>query len=293
MTIKNIAIFGVGLIGGSFSLGLKAKGFPAKITGFGRNSRKLTRAVRKGIIDEYSLDWEKIKSADLVMLAVPVDLIAPTLKKIAPYLKENAIVTDVGSVKGFVLSEVKKIPGKFLFVAGHPMAGAEKSGAEFASSDLFRQATVVLTPERQTNRQALGIVKKLWKLLEARVIEMPSQQHDEIVAVTSHLPHLMAASLVRLTALCQKKNKFTEELIAGSFRDLTRVASSSPEIWTGICAANRQQILLNLKYFQKELDLWRRLLENNSFKELRQKFMAVQRWRQTYVQNNDKKNKTA
>lgn len=293
MIIKNIAVFGVGLIGGSFSLGLKAKGFPAKIVGFGRDSKKLSAAVANGLIDRYSLDWREICSADLVMLAVPVDLIIPILKKIVPYLKENTIVTDVGSVKGFILSEIRKVTGNFFFVAGHPLSGAEKSGAEFARADLFQNAAVAITPEANTNRKALAAVKKLWKVLDAKVIEMSAQQHDAIVAVTSHLPHLMAASLVSFTSDCQKKNKLTKELIAGSFKDLTRVASSSPEIWTGICAANRQQILLNLKYFQKELDLWRKLLENNSFKELRQKFMVVQKWRQTYIQNNEKKNKTA
>lgn len=291
MSIKNIAVVGVGLIGGSFSLGLKRNKYPAKITGFGRNRRKLIWALTEGIIDDYSLDWRKIKEADVVLLALPVDLIVPALKKISLFLGDKTIVTDVGSVKKFILAGVKKISrGNFFFVGGHPLAGAEKSGAKFAQPNLFEGACVVLTPEVNTNRTSLSTVKELWQVLGAQVIEMPASEHDRIVALTSHLPHLMAAALIRLTSGCQQRNKMTKHLIAGSFKDLTRVAASSPEIWTGICSANRRQIIVNLENLQKELAFWRKLLENKQWKKLKKEFSLVQRWRKSYVQNDFKKN---
>ena len=243
-SIKNITIIGVGLIGGSIGLALKkSKGVKVKITGVGRNIRRLQLAKKLKAVDEITLDLkEGVKNAEVVFVCLPIDLIAPTVKKIIPYCQKKTIITDVGSIKEPIVKKIKTAN----FVGGHPIAGSEKTSVQYASANLFSGATVVLTPTSQTSPAALATIKKLWKIMNARtIITMPAATHDRLIAFTSHLPHILAFALINSI------NDFS--LVGPGFRDTTRIASADSKIWSEIIWQNRKNISAALSRFQKEL----------------------------------------
>ncbi|HCJ67398.1 MAG TPA: prephenate dehydrogenase/arogenate dehydrogenase family protein, partial [Elusimicrobia bacterium] len=252
--IKTVAITGVGLIGGSIGLAIKAvEGVRCKVTGIGRNKNKLIKAKKLGAIDDYTTDFkEGVKEADLVIIATPVGTIASIIEKILPHLKPGAIITDVGSVKAPIVSAIESFlshspfPTHHLpvFIGGHPLAGSEKSGIDYARADLFRGAICFLTPTKKTPLKVTETIQKFWELLGAKVLILSPQIHDCLLARSSHLPHLLAAGLVNLIA--QNKNKYSSQVLGPSFRDLTRIASSEPQIWTDISFSNRKEIITAL-----------------------------------------------
>ena len=254
--IKKISIIGVGLIGGSLGLALKKMNRKSEITGIGRHLNKLKRAKKLGAIDKYTTDFKKgVKDADLVILAVPVSLIPRLVKKLIPHFKDGCIVFDVGSVKKFVVEKIEKmfssLNKKTLFFIGvHPMAGSEKTGVENARRDLFYNAACIITPTAGTDKNALGVVKNIWNVLGSRLFLMSPREHDFIVGFTSHLPHIIANCLVKEVGALAGKDRRIKKILAGSFRDMTRIADSDENIWADICINNQVAIIESLKSFQ-------------------------------------------
>lgn len=263
--MKKIAIIGVGLIGGSLGMALRRHQKKYFVTGIGRNEGKLNAALRSGAIDEATTDMGcGVAEADVVVICTPVDTIADTVRQILPLVKPGAIITDAGSVKVSVITEVKKVFARFsgkrsslpVFIGGHPMAGCEKNGIDHASPGLYTGATVVLTPAAAASTAAGRAVSRLWQDAGASVVFMDEGRHDRIVAATSHLPHCLAFSLCRIAA----RAPGAEKLLAGSFRDATRVAGSNSRDWAVICAANRKEVGRAIDAMVKELTAIRRSL---------------------------------
>lgn len=268
MQLNKVLIFGVGLIGGSLALALKKAGVARHIVGIGRNQDSLKTALSLGVIDEVQTDIaQAMQGADIVVIATPVAQTPEILASIAPHLKADTIITDAGSTKsdiaGYVANAAQNLTPALLsqFVGGHPIAGAEKSGVSAANADLFFGKNVVLTPNEQTSKQALSKVRALWEATGANVSEMSAEAHDQIFAAVSHLPHLLAFALV--DDLANRKNsQQLFDFAASGFRDFTRIAGSSPEMWRDISLANREALLSELEAYQSELKLLQKLLEN-------------------------------
>ena len=262
--INRLAIIGIGLIGGSLSLALKQAGSVKHVVGFSRKASTRSEAMSLGVIDSaVSSIADAIQDADIVVLAVPVGAIANTLISIAPYVKDNMIITDVGSVKSQVVDAAKLALGdKFRqFVPGHPIAGTEKSGPAAAFAELYQEHRVVLTPTEQTDEVAIKKIRNMWKAAGAEVSIMTAEHHDDVLAATSHLPHLLAFNLVDM--LAEEGGDVAEVLryAAGGFRDFSRIASSDPEMWRDISLTNSTAILSLLKKYQHQMSLLQQAIE--------------------------------
>ncbi len=256
MKFNKVVIFGVGLIGGSFALALRRANAAGEVVGFGRSSATLEQARQLGIIDRIGRDVDaEVKDADLVLLATPVGQMGELMARIAPQLCTHALVTDGGSTKGDVVAAAyANMGGKVAqFIPAHPIAGAELSGAAAAKADLYAGKKVVLTPLPENSADAVLRVRQAWEACGAVVGELTAKQHDEVFAAVSHLPHLLSFALVH--DLAQRDNK--EQLLsfaASGFRDFTRIAASSPEMWRDICMANRDALLDELGSYMQELE---------------------------------------
>jgi len=253
--LRKLAVFGVGLIGGSFACALKQAGAVQAVCGVGRSRSNLERALQLGVIDEIASDAQSaMAGADFVLVAVPVAQTDRVLREIAPYLPPDCIVTDAGSTKQDVAMAARQALGakRRQFVPAHPIAGAELSGVEAASPTLFRGRLVVLTPLDDTPSDACARVESAWQICGARVTQMTPKRHDQVFAAVSHLPHALAFALVEMIA----KRPDAQELFSfagAGFRDFTRIAGSSPEMWRDICVANREALLSELSAFQAAL----------------------------------------
>ncbi len=254
--IKKLAIFGVGLIGGSLALALKKAGYCETIVGCSRSAEHLQRAIDLNVIDSYTLDpKEAVKGADMILLAVPLRAIQPVLESFVDAIEADAIITDAGSAKRSVVKAVKnafggKIPANF--VPGHPIAGREKSTVEAAVVDLYIDQKVIITPLEETSREALAKVKAMWEASGAIVETLDINQHDHVLAATSHLPHVLAYSFVNTLS----KSEYGDDVFAftaGGFKSFSRTASSDPVMWRDICLENRDAIVKYLDDFQQDL----------------------------------------
>lgn len=282
---NRVCIIGVGLIGGSLAMVMKDKGLADTVVGVGRGLANLEIAEERGIIDTFTRDVaEGVMDADLVVVATPVRKMADTLRTAAPNLKAGCVVTDVGSVKGRVVEEVEPvIPEGVHFVPGHPIAGTENSGAGAAFPELYCERACILTPTENTDKSALDTVKALWEEAGSRVIIMDTATHDKVLAAVSHLPHVIAYSLVNTVADLEEGGVETLWYSAGGFKDFTRIASSSPEMWTDICALNREQILEMIDLFQSRLDEIRRHIEGSDLEGLKNDFSRAKRIRDSLI----------
>ena len=256
MIPKNITIIGVGLLGGSIGLGLRANSCNSRITGYGHRRQSLERAVEFNAIDRYSLDLaDAVQDADLVILCTPVGLFAPILQELAPLLKPGVIITDVGSTKRSVVRlAAELIPDNVHFVGSHPMAGSEKRGVEYARADLFHGAMCILTPTAATDPKSLSLVEAFWHSLQMRLIRLSPEEHDAAVADISHLPHVLAAALLSMQA------QSALPLSGKGFLDATRIASGDAALWRDIILDNRDNLKAGLDRLQKELASFRKLL---------------------------------
>ena len=294
--MNKIVIFGVGLIGGSVALALKKAGATPKIVGVGRNIENLKTAIDLGVIDEAESNIAKaVADADLVLISTPVAQTPKILEAIIPHLNENTVVTDAGSTKSEIYAYVKNAskqatnPQLFLskFVGGHPIAGAEKSGVTAAKADLFIGKNVVLTPTENTSSEAIKLVREFWQSTGANVIEMTAQEHDQIFAAVSHLPHLLAFALV--SDLANRPNaKQLFDFAASGFRDFTRIAGSSPEMWRDISLANKTALLSELEAYQAEISALQHLLKNEDSLGLQTMFEHASQARQAWQKEREK-----
>jgi prephenate dehydrogenase len=274
---KKIVIFGVGLIGGSFALALRKSRGVDFVVGFGRSEQPLIHAKQLGVIDRIGKDVAaEVGDADLILLATPVGQMAELMKRIVPYLGPNTLITDGGSTKSDVVREAYAQLGSKVaqFVPAHPIAGAEQSGAASSRADLFQWKKVVLTPLAENSAEAVARVRHAWELCGAMVHELTPQQHDEVFAAVSHLPHLLSFALVH--DLAQRDNRDTLLSFAASgFRDFTRIAASSPEMWRDICIANREALLKELDLYIAELNQMRSALQEGDASRLEQTFRTA------------------
>ena len=265
MIANRMAIIGVGLIGGSLARALKKNNAVQTIIGYGHNENSLKKAFQLGVIDSYSLNiGEVVDDADIVVLATPLSTADSLFAAMSDSLKQTAIVTDVGSAKGRIVESAREYLGDMYtrFVPGHPIAGKETSGVEASFAKLFDAHRVILTPVAETDHEALNTIIEMWKLTGAEVINMDVEQHDGILAATSHLPHMLAYALVDCLSGMQERDKIFE-FAAGGFADFTRIASSHPRMWHDICFSNREQLLKVMDKFDQHLNSIRETIKHD------------------------------
>lgn len=249
-----MALLGVGLIGGSLAIDCRKKGLVGSVAGYGRKEENLRKAISLGVIESYDLNIENVVAgADLVILATPIGSYLEIVKKILPALSSETILTDVGSVKEKVVDELESVLKGVRFVPGHPVAGREKSGVEAAIPDLFKGARCILTPTGSTDTSSLEKIRALWEEVGALVSILKPREHDEILGMVSHLPHLVAYAMVNTVLEASKGNAKLVSYSGGGFRDFTRIGASSPEMWKDIFFANREIILDQIGKFESVL----------------------------------------
>ena len=282
--LKKIVIFGVGLIGGSFALALRKAGAVEQIVGVGRTQASLLRAKELGIIDVISTSIEEsLQDADLVLLSVPVAQTEATLAAIKPYLQKKTVVTDAGSIKGEVVLAARRALGDKIgqFVPGHPIAGLESTGPDAAITGLYIGKKVVLTPLPENSAEQVAVVEKAWQQCGAIIHQLTAENHDAVFAAVSHLPHLLAYALVDDIA-----NKPHADLLfqyaASGFRDFTRIAGSSPEMWRDISLTNQHAILTELDAYIAQLSRFRSQLAAGDGDAMYAMFSNAQRARQNW-----------
>lgn len=252
-----IAIVGPGFIGGSLGLGIKKKHLCAVVLGVSRHKETILYAKKVLAIDHGAHDIHSIKDADLVILATPIDSILSIAPRLARILKPSCVVTDVASAKAKIVARLEKIFPNYL--GSHPMAGSEKHGILHAKAELFTHSLCILTPTRRTNKRTLAMVKNLWNALGARIVCLSPEEHDEIIAFVSHLPHAAAFSLINAIPLGYLR------FSASGLRDTTRIASSDNKLWASIFLANRKKIVRGIASLEKELKQLKNILHNNDY----------------------------
>ena len=253
--IRRLTVIGVGLIGGSLARALRQAGAVGEIVGCGRSRDNLEKARALGVIDRYSQSVaEAVAGADMVFLGVPLGAMKSVMEQLRDHLAPDAVITDGGSAKGSVVRDATEVFGAVPpgFVPGHPIAGTENSGVEASFAELYRNRRVILTPLENTDPQALAKVRAMWEACGAEVTEMSVEHHDEVLAATSHLPHMLAFGLVDALAR-MKENDEIFRYAAGGFRDFTRIASSNPVMWRDICIANAPALSRMLAAFADEM----------------------------------------
>ena len=276
--LRKLAVIGVGLIGGSFALAMRRGGLAAQVAGYDRDAAALERAAGLQVIDQVAESVsEATRGADLVVVAVPVKAAAGVLHDVGLALEPSAVVTDVGSTKAEVIEIARaELRERFArFVPGHPIAGREASGVDAATPELFKGARIVLTPTPETAPDAVDLVRACWEGAGGRVAQISAADHDRIFAAVSHLPHLLSFALV--SELAARDN--SAELFgfaAGGFRDFTRIAASSPEMWRDIALQNREALLAELDRYGARLAVFRELVDKGDGPGL-QRLMAEAR----------------
>jgi prephenate dehydrogenase len=280
-SFKDITVIGLGLIGGSFALNLKRHGFKGKIKAVDINKKAIEKGIASKVVDEGSTSYEILSDSDLIVIATPVGVYRSVVESIKKNIKKKAIVTDLGSVKGHLVYMCEEIlDGIAPFVGGHPIAGTEKSGVENAVEGLFERAKFIITPTENTDREAKEKVSDLWKSLGSEVIEMDPFLHDKVFASVSHLPHVVAYSMVdSIAELSRGIGVDLFQFAGGGFRDFTRIALSDPVMWRDICIENRENILEALKVFKSSIEKAERLIKDANKRELQKFFEEAKQCR--------------
>jgi prephenate dehydrogenase len=285
--IDTLAVVGTGLIGGSFSLALKQAGAVREVLGVGRNPARLTVARELGLIDR-AADWAQAGQADCILLAMPVGETEAVLNHLAPHLKAGAIVTDAGSTKINVIASAHAALGARCsdFVPGHPIAGSEQSGPAAAYADLYQGKRVVLTPQADTRPAALATVQALWEAAGAQVETLDAALHDRVFAAVSHLPHLAAFALVDDLASRSDGDTYFR-FAASGFRDFTRIAGSSPEMWRDIALSNREALLAELDAYLDALQTLRQAVSDEDASGLLEIFSRARSARENWLKKQE------
>lgn len=264
LKIGKLVVIGVGLIGGSFALALKKAKAVRHVVGVGRGRKNLATALKMRIIDEATTEAaHAVQGADLVLLGTPVGQMAEVMASIAPHLASHTVITDGGSTKADVITHARRFLGEHYahFVPAHPIAGTEKSGAAAARADLYRDKTVILTPQADTRARALRLARAAWQQCGARVLQLDAREHDWILAAVSHLPHVITYALVNMLARRADARRLFG-FSGGGLRDTVRIAGSSPEMWRDICLANREALVAALDGYEAELEQVRAAIES-------------------------------
>jgi len=283
--ISRLCIIGVGLIGGSLALALKRAGAVDSVIGCGRQRANLELARSRNVIDEFTTDpGEAVRDADVVVMAAPLGAAEPLFRAIRGNLAPQAIVTDVGSAKRCVVEDAKRVFGAIPanFVPGHPIAGTEQSGVEAAFESLFDDHRVILTPLEETDARATQTVRLMWEAAGAEVLLLDLDHHDQVLAATSHLPHMLAYTLVD-TLFRMAPHTEIFRYAAGGFRDFTRIASSDPTMWHDICLANKDALLNALQQFSADLAVVSDAIRNSDSAVLKDVFSRAKDLRDAHV----------
>ena len=286
--INKLCVIGVGLIGGSLARALKKSGVVGEVVGSGRDVAHLEKAKALGVIDAFETEVSlAVKGCDMVVVAVPLGAMQTVFEKIAPAITDDMIITDVGSAKGSVVSaaqSVFKVLPKTL-VPAHPIAGTEKSGVEASFAELYEKRRVIITPLETSSSDAISKVRAMWQACGADVVETTIEHHDKVLAATSHLPHMLAFSLVDTLAKMDDKNEIFD-FAAGGFRDFTRIASSDPDMWRDICLANGDALVSVINKFSDDLKMLSKAIENNDSTYLKETFTRAKKARDEFCEDN-------
>lgn len=284
--IETLFVIGLGLIGGSVARMAKASGFAGRVLGFDENLTVLAQAQELGVIDSGVVSLrEGLKEADLTVIAVPT-LAVPPVFEVMNHCWVNGVVTDVASVKGSIRQAALESFGHVpeWLVLGHPIAGSERSGVTAANQNLFANYRVILTPDTNNSAAAIELVSALWRAADADVLMMSCEKHDEILAATSHLPHLLAYSLVdTLVSLENTQDEDVFRFAAGGFRDFSRIAGSNPQMWHDIVLANHSALLSVLDEFESHLAQLRQALEAKDSQHILDIFARAQKARNDFA----------
>ena len=284
--IKKIAFIGMGLINSSLARDLKLNNFYLTSSAYSRRISTVNKIKKLKLVDIADNKIEKvIKDADIIVVGIPVAAYEEVFKKIYNYMKPGTIITDVGSVKKQVINKViKLIPKNVEFIPGHPIAGTENSGPEAGFSGLFKEGWCILTPDKKLNKKSINIIKNMWELVGMKVDIMDAKYHDEVLAITSHIPHIIAYSIVGTVANLQSTIK--KEVIkyaASGFRDFTRIAASDPVMWRDIILYNRKSILKMLNLFKKDLSRLEKAIKKDDGKFLLNLFTKTRKIRKDII----------
>ncbi|PWD82131.1 prephenate dehydrogenase/arogenate dehydrogenase family protein [Ignatzschineria ureiclastica] len=281
---ERIAIMGIGLIGGSLALALKQNQSVGKIIAYDRNEEALERALALGVADEvYNDPIKAAENADIIVLATPITAMGAIVREIMPHLKPDAVLTDVGSTKGSVIDSIRAELGYLpeRFVPAHPIAGTEKHGVENAFATLFEKRRTLVIPHLENSHDAVRTVHEMWVAAGSETEEMGVKHHDQVLAATSHIPHLLAYATVDTLANLDDRAEIFR-FAAGGFRDFTRISASDPELWSDICLQNRESILEVLVAYQKKIDMLRHALEDEDREVLRTIFARAKHARDNF-----------
>jgi len=280
---NHIAIAGLGLICGSLARDIRELGLAATVTGFGRNPERLKKACDMGLIDSWHTGFTQgIAQADLIIIGTPVRLIPQQVLEMLPYVKQGAVITDVGSVKTAIVEQIEPaMPTGVFFIGGHPIAGTENSGFESAVQGLFKNRACVLTPTGTTDPYALKRLSEFWAAVGARVVQMDIKTHDMIFAGISHLPHMVAFSLVNAVTDMENFENQILQYSAGGFRDFTRIAASDPVMWRDIALMNKDHILHAIGFFEKSLGALKQSIAESDASSIEQFFKKSHDTRRT------------
>jgi prephenate dehydrogenase len=271
---EKMVVVGVGLIGGSLALDMRRHGLVKEIVGYGRSEGNLRIAKKKGLVDHFFLRETDIPAGvDFLMIGTPVQAIVPLTAAFLPRLEPGCIVSDVGSVKAEIVKGMEKLlPSGIHFVGAHPITGSEQWGADAAMENLFMGRRCILTPSRKTDRTALRKMAALWKRIGAKVEIMNAEKHDRVLGVVSHLPHVVAYALVNALDQTKVDGVDLKTFCAGGFKDITRIASSRPELWRDICLLNRKAVSKSLGNYIRNLERMKRWIDTSNGRSLEQEF---------------------
>ena len=281
--INKITIIGVGLIGGSLAKAIKENNLAKVVFGFGRDLNRLEEAQKANVIDQFSTNLkDAINDSDIVIIATPVGSFQEILSEIKPFLTSKIVISDVGSTKTNIASIVSQTLGDYsnYFIPAHPIAGKEKSGFEASEANLFNNRKVIITPLETSSPDSISLIQKMWEGTGADVDFMSPESHDELLGMTSHLPHMLAFSLVNYLI---SKNPSASIYAAGGFKDFSRIASGDAVMWRDICIQNKDQIISHIKGYQKTLNSLVDAIENENSDELDLLFTSAKKTRDSWV----------
>ncbi len=278
-----IGIIGLGLMGGSIAKSLKSKGLCNKIIAYDTDRSALVKAYDQKIIDCYTEHPDaSFKVCDIIFVCTPVNLIIPTILELQDHIKDSCILTDIGSTKKQIIKDINQTPIKNRFIGGHPMAGSEKKGYDYSSEIMLENAFYILTPTKYTDEKSILILSDLIRSIGAIVLITDPDTHDRVTAAVSHVPHVVAGALVNLVQQSDTDQRLMHMLAAGGFRDITRIASSSPSIWQSICSSNKEHIMELLDSYQNELNSFKKALYENDYLKVYNFFENAKKYRDSF-----------